>query len=720
MKKLIKIFAVVVVVVVVIVGGLFAFVAMTFEPNDYKQEIVDAVKEQTGRDLKIDGDITLTFYPWLGVTTGAVELSNAAGFSPDVFASTERIAVRVKLMPLLSKSLEMDTVEVHGLVLNLAKDENGNTNWDDLTHEAQPTEAGEGPGISAFAIGGLDIRDANISWNDAQIGQLLSMSNLNAKTGSLTSGKPVDLSVEFDLAGEPGNLGGHFALSGELNMDPDNGQFDAKGLKFEANLTDELFLPGGKASFAFVADVSANMSKKTASVTNLTVSLLGLEASGNVTVSDYESNPQLSGDLSVKQFDPKSMLKQIVGVEIETGDPKAITAVAVDMTFSGSMQELALKPLKVVLDDSTLQSDLTLGSAIRFDLTLDEIDVDRYLPPATEGESAAADAGGGGADIPVDTLRGLDVDGQIKVGKLKIKNLSASNISVTLKAKDGVVNVSPITASLYDGTYSGNIGINAAGSQPKLTVDEKLSGIQAGPLLKDLQGEERLTGTGNIEAKMTAVGANADAMKKTLNGTAAFVFADGALNGINIAETIRNAKAKILGGSQSSSDSPEKTDFSELSGSFVVKNGFVTNEDLSAKSPLLRIDGKGNADLSKESIDYRATATVVATTEGQGGDDLSDLVGIPIPIKIGGTFSEPSYGLDFEALAGVLMKSKVGDLLEGVGGGAEGLIEGVSGGAEGLIEGVGEGAGSAVEQATELLKGDDEEGGGLLDGLLGN
>ena len=214
----------------------------------------------------------------------------------------------------------------------------------------------------------------------------------------------------------------------------------------------------------------------------------------------------------------------------------------------------------------------------------------------------------------------------------------------------------------------------------------------------------------SFECKSTAI-------KKTLNGTAAFAFTDGAINGINLAETICNAKAKVLGGLASSSEAPKKTDFSELTGSFLVKNGFVTNDDLSAKSPLLRIEGKGNADLPKENIDYRATATVVATTEGQGGEGLEDLVGIPIPVKIGGTFSEPSYGLDFEALAGALLKSKVGDLVEG---GAEGLVEGVSGGAEGLVEGVTGGASGAAEKAGDLLKDTGEGAGGLLKGLLGN
>ena len=225
-------------------------------------------------------------------------------------------------------------------------------------------------------------------------------------------------------------------------------------------------------------------------------------------------------------------------------------------------------------------------------------------------------------------------------------------------------------------------------------------------MLKDLQGEDRLTGTGNVEAKLSAVGADPEAMKKTLNGTAGFAFTDGAINGINIPEMIRDAKAKVLGGGGSGASGPAKTDFSELTGTFQVKNGFVTNQDLSAKSPLLRISGKGNADLPKEVIDYRATATVVASAEGQGGEELQDLAGIPIPIKITGTFADPQYGLDFEALAAAIAKSKATDLL--------------TDGAGGLLEGTVEGAGDITKKAGELLKEGGESAGGLLEGLLGN
>lgn len=295
-------------------------------------------------------------------------------------------------------------------------------------------------------------------------------------------------------------------------MDPDSGEVAASGLKLEANLTGDA-LPGGKAQIAVGADVAANLNQKTVSLDNLTVSALGLEANGNLAVNNFDTDQQVSGKLSVKQFDAKSMLKQLAGTEVDTADPKALTAVALETTIGGNAQALNLDPLKVVLDDSTLQGNLSVGSAIRFDLGLDSIDADRYLPPAGEGDAATPGAAAGGAgELPMEPLRALDVDGQLKIGKLKIMKLSATDIAVTVKAKDGVINISPISAKLYDGTYAGSIGLDASGNQPKLSVNEKLSGIQAGPLLTDLQGEDRLSGTGDIEAKMTAVGIDADAM----------------------------------------------------------------------------------------------------------------------------------------------------------------------------------------------------------------
>ena len=703
MGKIFKILAVVLGAVVLVIIAAVIIVPMVVDPNDYKDQIISAVKEQTGRDLTIDGDIELTVFPWVGVDTGVIELGNAPGFDGAVFARTEKVSARVKLMALLRSEVVMDTVSLHGLELNLEKQADGTTNWDDLagadgdTGGEQDTDATAG---ATLAVGGLDIKDARLSWTDNQSGQHFRIENLNAETGELTPGNPVELDVSFSLAGGPPELTGEVALAGTVNADPAAGRFDVRSLQLDIDLSGEA-LPAGKAKFSLRADAGADLEKQTASVTNLLIKILGLEISGGVNVTDLKTDPKLAGNLAVAQFSPRELLESTGQAAVETTDPNVLNAVSFSSSLGGGLSNLQLSDLNLKLDDTTVKGTASYGSRIAFDLNVDAIDADRYLPPPSD-EQAASD--GGETDLPVETLRGLSIDGKLKLGKLKISSLNLSDTSLALSAKDGVIKLSPVAAKLYEGSYAGNISLNASTDTPTLAVNEKLAGVQIGPLLKDLSGDEKLNGTANVEAKLTAAGSNAQAMKKTLAGNAAFSVTDGALIGVNIGEMIRNAQASITGGGSGSSG-PQKTDFAELGGTAKIKKGLITNNDFAAKSPLLRIDGKGTADLPSEALDYKVKVTLVATAEGQGGGELIDLTGIPIPVHVTGTFKSPSYGVDTEALAGLIAKSKVKDLIGGTGDLTEGAGELIKDGAEG---------------AGELLKDGAEGASGLLEGLLGN
>jgi AsmA protein len=239
--------------------------------------------------------------------------------------------------------------------------------------------------------------------------------------------------------------------------------------------------------------------------------------------------------------------------------------------------------------------------------------------------------------------------------------------------------LNPVDAKLYDGTYAGNITVDARGKRLRTSVDENLAGVLAGPLLKDLQGHDRITGKANVNIAMKTAGETADEVKKTLNGSADFAFTDGAVNGVNVARMIRDAYARIKGTKLPPEEAEQKTDFSELRGSVRVSNGIATNNDFTMSTPLLRINGKGTANLPAETVDYRVKATLVKTLKGQGGEDLDDLVGIPIPIHVTGNAADPKYALDTEALAEALAKSKVQDVIdEKVGDDAvKGLLKGL-------------------------------------------
>jgi len=721
MKKFFKIIAIVLVVIVVLIGGAAAVLPMLVNPEDLKAELSSRVKQETGRDLQIPGDVSLTVFPWLGVKLGGVQLGNAPGFSDAQFAKVDNVNVRVKLMPLLQSRLEMDTVTLHGLSLNLERDKQGRGNWEDLAAKGKAkSEQGHGDdmgeGMAAFAIGGLDIQDANLSFRDVQAGQAFAIKKLHMKTGAVRLGEPVDIELGFDLNSANPPITGQVSGKARVDAKPKAQRVTLSGLQINADLKGKT-LPGGAASIKFEAQAMMDGAHQRLTVSQMHLSALDLDLSGALKVSDMHKGGLLSGELEVAEFNPRALLKALGQPELKTADGQAMTRVSLKTSLNGTSKAVSLKPLNIKLDDSTLSGNLRVldfkRSAVRFALALDQIDLDRYLPPASQGQAAPAATPGAAAgkavELPMETLRGLDIDGTFKIGKLKVAKLNITDATARLNANKGLIRLSPIAAQLYAGGYSGNIALDARKAKPRISINEKLANVQIGPLLKDLQGQDKLSGTANLSAKLTASGASTDAVKRSLNGNLAFQFLNGAINGINLAQMIRNAKASILGGAKAAGNEPLKTDFAEIKGTARVKNGLVMNPDLSAKSPLLRLTGKGQASLPAETIDYRATATVVATAKGQGGKDLQDLAGVPIPVHITGTFQDPKYGLDMAALGQALATSKVKKLGSGVLGGAQKAGGGVLDGAKQVGGGILDGAKKAGGGI-----------GGALKGLLNN
>ena len=727
MKTLIKLLMWLVLAVVVVVGAAIVLIPMLVDPNDYKAEIADATKAQTGRELKIEGDLKMTVFPVLGVEVGPLSLSNAEGFSAPVFLKSERTQVRVNVMPLLTEQrIEADTIEIHGLHVNLEQNKSGATNWDDLTKGSGKASGDAGssssdaPAVAGFALGGLNVKGAQITWK--QPGQQVTLTNVDLQTGAVELGKPIEVSGGLDVALTNPAAKGRLDVATTISLNGEDVKADgltlsvsltgttigtveaklaaavarqgnkvsADGLKLTANLSGD-HIPGGKLDAELAAGVDANLANKSLQVTGLSLRANEFRVDGGVSVSKFDSDAlALTGKLNVAQFNLRKLMEALGQPVPVTADANVLTAVAVQADLKGSRNAVSLAPLSVKLDESNVTgsfsvSDVSRG-ALRFDLTMDQIDADRYLPPKAEGKAASPGvaAAGASSDIHLDPVRALDLNGKVKLGKLKVTGLSMSDVSAAIKAKGGNVALAPLSAKLYGGSYNGNIGFDARGKSAKLSLNEVLKNIQISPLLKDLQGEDRLEGTAEAQLKATTTGNNPEAMKAALNGSGRFKFRNGALKGVNIAAMIRDAKAKILGGGGADANAPQRTDFSVMGGTFKIKNGVVNNRDFAAKSPLLRITGKGTADLPKELINYRVTTSVVASAKGQGGQELADLAGIDIPLKVTGTFAKPEYGLDEEALVKALATGKAKDLL---GKGTKGIKAAVGDKVQGAVGG---------------------------------
>jgi len=249
----------------------------------------------------------------------------------------------------------------------------------------------------------------------------------------------------------------------------------------------------------------------------------------------------------------------------------------------------------------------------------------------------------------------------MNVGKFTISKLLAEQVQLTLKAKDGRLTLGQQIKKFYRGGYQGQVNLDVRGKKPLTRVDGAAKGIQIGPLLKDLTGKDRLTGKGQFNAKLTTRGNSIDAFKRELGGKLDFRFEEGAVKGVNLAQLLRETKARFKGEKVPKINQPEQTDFSEISATGVIKKGILNNKDLLAKSPFLRVNGDGKVSLVKETLDYTVQAVIVSTAKGQGGEGLDELKGVVVPVHLTGAYAAPKYEIDWGK---VLLESQKGKLIE--------------------------------------------------------
>src|SRR6185369_13540822 len=252
------------------------------------------------------------------------------------------------------------------------------------------------------------------------------------------------------------------------------------------------------------------------------------------------------------------------------------------------------------------------AKAITFDLSMDKLNVDAYFPP--EKPAASGSAGEKSphpakpaADTPVDlsALKDLDASGKLQIGALQVRGLKLASVKTEVKAAGGKLEA-PHSANLYEGTLSGTLGLQHEG---RVALKDTLTGIAIGPLLRDAAQQDKLEGKGNLSLDVNTGGKSVNAMKRALAGTAKVDLRDGAIKGIDIAATLRKARSALGQQQAQAAATAEKTDFSELSASFNIKNGVAHNEDLEVKAPLFRIGGKGDIDIGQSSIDYVTKAS---------------------------------------------------------------------------------------------------------------
>jgi AsmA protein len=656
-----------------ILGGLIAFVAIVLiavsifvNPNDYKGRIAREVKASTGRDLTLQGDIKLSVFPWIALQLGPVSLGNPEGFGAEPFLTLQHAALRVKLLPLLHKELQVGRIEIDGLDLRLQKNAAGKGNWEDfgeksgapVTAEANPSS---GPPASLEDLGGVLIKDSRISYNE------LVVSNLNIDVGNVSQRAAVPVKASFDVDTGPG--GNRTSLTGALDITLDT-MAKRYGLA-EVTLSGELQrkTAGRSLSWMFAApSVDVDLVAQTLKAPTFSAHAGSARLSGSLAGDKIVDAPAFSGTFKLEPLVLREFMAQL-GVDLPmTRDQKALSKLAAATAFSYAAKAVRFDKLDLQLDETRLRGALAVtnldSKAITFDLNVDHIDLDRYLAPGSAAPQPAAKSGQKPAELPTTAVRTLNVSGNFSIDTAKAVGLALSNVRLTLGAKDGVVHLFPIKASLYGGEYSGDITYDAHEAVPSVKLDQQVTGVDIEPLLKDSINSERLSGRGNAGAKLVGVGRTSDVLMKNLSGRVDANLANGAVNGIDLWYEISRAQALLKQQAAPGGSDDRRTKFDTFKMSADIGGGVATTKDLAITSQYLRVTGVGSSNLVTKAIDYHIVATILKAPPAAQGSELSQLTLADIPVEISGTMNDPKVRPDLQGILKSKLKQKLQDTLK--------------------------------------------------------
>jgi len=561
--------------------------------------------------------------------------------------SFQHAALRAKLWPLIHRRLEIGRIEIRGLDVRLQKNAEGRGNWEGFGRsEEQPSTVSADSREPLERLAAIRITHSSVSY------QKFTVNHVDLETAPFADGV-IPIAVHFDAS--RGVATEHATVDAKVDF----ARSGARRFRLAAmTLIGRVKLAGDKRALRWnmstpKLDVDLDAQTFAAPVFALTVA--GAQLNGDLNGTKIIDDPSVAGavtlvPLVVREFIPRWGL-----TAPQTQDPKAFSQVAGSFAFSYGGQELRFDNVDMALDDTHIRGNVAVENletqALKFNVSADQIDLDRYLTP--EGQPSAPVKPAVKSSEPP---RPLELHGNLAIGSLHLSRLDLSNLRLTVAAKNGLMHIFPLQAQVDGGPSSGDITLDSRGSMPLVSVDEHLSGADMGKLLANSDGNIRLSGKGGLSVKASGRGATTEAVLKTLNGHVEAYVTAGAVEGIDLGYELGRAEALIRRDKGPSIQNTNRTEFDAFKASAEIVNGIARTKDLTISSNVLRVTGQGSANLVSKAIDFELLADTLKTVQG---------VPIQIPIKVTGTTSSSAIRPDIKAWAESQLRQKLQDVVHG-------------------------------------------------------
>lgn len=653
MKSLGKILGLFFLGVLLILVALGFALTHLFDPNDYKDEIRQLAHDKANLELTLNGDIGWSLFPWLGLELHEATLASAT--TPDQpFADLRMIGLSVRVLPLLRREVQMSDIKVDGLNLTLTRDEQGRGNWQDIGRPAKPAasaDKGQTPDTPApsnegtadskpaqplkLDIDSLTLANSRIDYKDAKSGKQFSAEAIELSTGAIREGADIPLKLTAFLGTNQPVVRAKTEVAGQLRFDRALKRYQFQDLKLSGEASGEP-LNGKTVTFAAQGQLLVDQAAQVAEWNGLKFSANQLRALGELNVRDLDKDPQLTGGLSIAEFNLREFLDGIGHPLPASANAATLSKVELVSRLQGNANSLALNELKLKVDESAFTGSLAVTDlakqAISVQLKGDKLNLDDYLPPKAkedgassrrqaEVKDAVASAGKDGNSelpqapgqqawseepvLPIEQLRKLNVDLNLGLGSLTINKLPIESASIKANGKDGLLTLENMRGELYNGNFNATASLDVRPAVPLLKAQKHITHVPVEKLLQTQQGKPPVRGQLDLSADVSTSGNSQKAWVDGLNGTASFALSDGALIDANLEQQlckgIATLNRKSLGGEPRGKDTP----FEELDGTLTFRNGVASNPDLKVRIPGLRVNADGDIDLRVLGIDYR-------------------------------------------------------------------------------------------------------------------
>lgn len=626
MKSYIKYGAVSTAILLSLLTLTVIFLPLLINVQQYIPEIEEKISQKTGRQFSIGRDLSISVFPWIGLSCSNLRLGNPPGFEGGEFLEIEFLEARLKILPLLKRQIQISRFIIDGLEINLEKkaDGKGNYHFDGLDRTGKDLISGPSGGFAGsfmkqLAVPIITVSNGHIIWNDFSRQNSHEITDVELKLSDVSLRDPFVADFSGDVDGKP--------------------------VSFEGSI--------GSPVHYFEQGICL-IELKCMFFDNLTALVKGR----------FENSGQefsYSFSLDIPPFSPKVVLADVGGdVSIMTAYPQALNTLAINTEVKGTRDSIVFEDGVAELDDSHLDFSCFINGFtepdIRFAVKVDSIDLTGYF---RQGEEKFLEAGvvsrtyeTGGKYF---ALHRFGVAGTILADEIQSHGGTLSDVMIQLKGKDGLFTADPLSFSFYQGQIESKITLDIRQNRPVSSLALKAEDVNVGPMLDDFFNSDLLQGRAKADIKVSAFGDSISAIKESLKGQGLVRLHDGALVGYDLVGVAGGGHDKIV--DLRTIKTRPRIDFTELTIPITVKDGVVESRQIEIKSSAIRMMVTGSTDLVNEKFDLKVTADRKILLMEQGSGEAYSL-----PLAIAGTFSDVLFESEIMGVTGVGREERYGKI----------------------------------------------------------